>query len=99
MKETKEKFTKGEWSILATGTHWNNPKLMNLQITYGGIGECICETVYSEDDAHLIAASPNGFELGLLVMEICGHPSGVSEQQADLLYETALSFIKKARGK
>lgn len=60
-----------------------------------------CKTKTTEEDranALLISAAPNGFELGLLVMELCGNPNGISEQQADLLYETALSFVKKARG-
>lgn len=60
MSETK--FTKGEWVVNYTGTHWNNPALRNIEINYGSQGECICDTVYNDSDAHLIAAAPEMYE-------------------------------------
>lgn len=56
MSDTK--FTKGKWEINKTGPHWNNPDLTNIEVVYGDIGEAICDTVYEEADAHLIAAAP-----------------------------------------
>lgn len=96
-----EKFTQGEW--LAFYPHEVlNEGVMSVE---GEDGQLICKAeVYKSNidervaNAHLIAAAPHGFALGKLVMDLCGQPHGVSEQQSDLLYETALEFIKKARG-
>lgn len=55
-------FTKGPWVVNKTGIHWNNPSLCNIEIAFGEIGECICDTVYEEADAHLIAAAPELYE-------------------------------------
>jgi len=91
----KEKFTQGEW----LASHSRNHYVVHARLD--NISTFLCELDYcsnSERNALLIAAAPNGFELGLLVMELCGQPHGIDEQQADLLYETALSFIKKAQG-
>tara|TARA_R100000544_G_C2163311_1_gene28695 strand:+ start:44 stop:325 length:282 start_codon:yes stop_codon:yes gene_type:complete len=57
------KFTKGKWVINYTGTHWNNPTLRNIEVNYGSQGECICDTVYNDSDAHLIAAAPEMYEI------------------------------------
>jgi len=108
---SKEKFTQGEWVVDDNYSTMFNIKVVHDKYNETGVCEVDCSWVWDEHNeyqcepteeetanAHLIAATPNGFELGLLVMELCGHPSGISEQQADLLYETALSFIKKARG-
>jgi hypothetical protein len=43
--------------------HHNNPSLVNIEICYGKDDECICDTVYREEDARLIAAAPELFEL------------------------------------
>ncbi|MFA5297271.1 MAG: hypothetical protein WC389_03585 [Lutibacter sp.] len=51
-------FTNGEWKYVKTGKHWNNLNLENIEIQYGNDGECICDTVYNESDARLIACSP-----------------------------------------
>lgn len=59
----KEKFTGGEWYINKTGPHWNNPDLTNIEICYSEAGEVICDTVYSEDDAHLMAQSKNMYRM------------------------------------
>lgn len=52
----------------------------------------------AEAEARLIAAAPDGYKLGVLVMDLCGNPHGISENQATLLYEEALSFVKKVTG-
>lgn len=91
---SKEKFTQGEWSV---PPHAVGPA-EQCEVIFNEAGECIAEYVHSRDDANLIAAAPDGFRLGVLVMDLCGQPSGVDEQQSDLLYEAALEFIKKARG-
>ena len=52
------KFTKGNWYINDCGIHWNNPDLKRLEVCYSEIGEVICDTVYTEADANLIAAAP-----------------------------------------
>ena len=40
-----------------------------------------------------------GKELAELVTEICGNPNGISESRQDILYETALSFLKEWKHK
>jgi hypothetical protein len=57
------KFTKGDWYINYCGAHWNNSELQRLEVCYSEIGECICDTVYTEADANLIAAAPEMYEL------------------------------------
>jgi hypothetical protein len=57
------KFTKGDWYINDCGVHWNNPDLKRLEVCYSEIGEVICDTVYTEADANLIAAAPEMYEL------------------------------------
>jgi hypothetical protein len=57
------KFTKGNWYINDCGIHWNNPDLKHLEVCYSEIGEVICDTVYTEADANLIAAAPEMYEL------------------------------------
>jgi hypothetical protein len=57
------KFTKGNWYINDCGVHWNNPDLKRLEVCYSEIGEVICDTVYTEADANLIAAAPEMYEL------------------------------------
>lgn len=52
------KGTPGPWSYRKTGEHWNNPRLINIEINFGNDGECIADTVYNEEDAKLIAAAP-----------------------------------------
>lgn len=56
---SNERFTQGEWRVVPTGAHWNNPELQNLQICYSDVGECVCDTVYEKADAHLISAAPD----------------------------------------
>ena len=55
---SEAKFTKGEWRVNKLGSHHNNSNLEHIEICYSDIGECICDTVYEESDAHLIAAAP-----------------------------------------
>ena len=54
----KFKGTPGPWSVNVIGPHWNNQSLTHIEVTFGEDGECICDTVYSPDDAQLIAAAP-----------------------------------------
>lgn len=54
--------TQGPWKIHRLGRHWNNENLEDLAIVYGNDGEHICDTVYEEGDAHLIAAAPDLLE-------------------------------------
>jgi hypothetical protein len=56
------KFTKGRWYINDCGIHWNNPDLKHLEVCYSEIGEVICDTVYTEADANLIAAAPEMYK-------------------------------------
>jgi len=102
----EKQFTQGEWlsfdgcgcekEMIITTSKRSDDNIVNIcemDVFYDGeIG------VEQVANMNLIAAAPNGFDLGLLVMELCGQPHGIDEQQSDLLYETALSFIKKARG-
>jgi hypothetical protein len=60
---TETKFTKGNWYINDCGVHWNNPDLKHLEVCYSEIGEVICDTVYTEADANLIAAAPEMYKM------------------------------------
>ena len=57
------KFTKGSWYINDCGIHWNNPDLKHLEVCYSEIGEVVCDTVYTEADANLIAAAPEMYKM------------------------------------
>lgn len=54
--------TPGPWHVRETGTHWNNRRPVNLEITHGSDGECVADTVYETGDAHLISAAPDLLE-------------------------------------
>ena len=87
------KFTKGNWYINDCGVHWNNPDLKRLEVCYSEIGEVICDTVYTEADANLIAAAPemyaalNRFYLSLLKVDAGSGETKALEQ-----------LLAKARG-
>jgi len=59
---TVTKFTKGNWYINNCGVRWNNP-FQRLEICYSEIGEVICDTVYIEADANLIATAPEMYKM------------------------------------
>jgi hypothetical protein len=86
-------FTKGNWYINDCGVHWNNPDLKRLEVCYSEIGEVICDTVYTEADANLIAAAPemyaalNRFYLSLLKVDADSGETKALEQ-----------LLAKARG-
>ena len=84
----KEKFTQGDWKLNKTGPHHNNPELCNIEITYSDAGECICDTVYKEADANLIAAAP---EMYRCLQELRGM---VSENEAKSIDR----LLARARG-
>ena len=86
-------FTKGPWVVNKTGIHWNNPSLCNIEIAFGEIGECICDTVYEEADAHLIAAAPDMYDL---LKRLTSHDN-CKKDIVHLLGE-ADSLLAKARG-
>ena len=60
---TETEFTKGNWYINDCGVHWNNPALKRIEICYSEVGEVICDTVYVEADANLIAAAPEMYKM------------------------------------
>ena len=92
----KFKGTPGPWLVNVIGPHWNNKSLTHIEVTFGEDGECICDTVYSPDDAKLIAAAPELLEalqrcesvLSNMPIEVC--------DVEDLLY--ARAAINKALG-
>jgi len=59
-KGTKGNFTDGTigWKVNKLGLHYNNPDLEHIEIIWSDDTECVCDTVYKEDDAKLIAAAP-----------------------------------------
>jgi len=89
-KETK--FTKGEWAIRHTGPHWNNPELANIEITYSESGECICDTVYRIEDAHLIKTAPKLY--AMLDGLISGEDSNLTVNEIMIISE----LLAEARG-
>ena len=74
------KFTQGEWRVVATGAHWNNPKLQNLQICYSDDGECVCDTVYEKVDAHLISAAPDMYRALRGLLDVIDWPADFPER-------------------
>lgn len=56
------KHTPDPWSVNVIGQHWNNKALTHIEVTFGHDGECICDTVYNQSDANLIAAAPDLLE-------------------------------------
>ena len=88
-----EKFTKAPWSVRFTGAHWNNPKLRNIEINYGEDTECICDTVYEEADAHLIAAAPEMY--GMLSLLLSNSTFNVEHPA---FAEEIEKLLAKARG-
>lgn len=89
---SNEKFTQGEWRVVPTGAHWNNPELQNLQICYSDVGECVCDTVYEKADAHLISAAPDMYRALQKVMSYQG------EHMEDWLYDECVAALAKADG-
>jgi hypothetical protein len=84
------KFTKGNWYINDCGVHWNNPDLKRLEVCYSEIGEVICDTVYTEADANLIAAAP---EMYKLLEFIAGAPLAAPHKAVEIK-----KLLAKARG-
>lgn len=89
-------FTEGSWNVK---TSFRNNKSSHVIESLDGKSQATIitwgETVAN---AHLIAAAPNGFELGELVIKLCDHYEGLSPAEVGILYEAATEFIKKARG-
>lgn len=103
---TETKFTKGEWRVVSTGKHRNNENLENLQICYSDIGECICDTVYEEQDAHLIAAAPEMYvmlenslnEIYMLVNKVNEKGAGFTNYDDMYIAREIKYLLAKARG-
>lgn len=91
-----EQFTKAPWTVNKTGLHWNNPALENIEITHGEEGECICDTVYEEADAHLIAAAPEMHDALSSIIECWDGPLYKHEMLPSI--EKARKALAKARG-
>lgn len=93
------KATPGPWSIRCTGPHWNNPNLANIEINYGEDTECVCDTVYEMNDAHLITAAHDLYasnqELAQHVVELCA-AMGVPLPEASI--DRHKKAASKARG-
>jgi hypothetical protein len=98
------KFTKGSWYINDCGIHWNNPDLKHLEVCYSEIGEVICDTVYTEADANLIAAAPEMYdEIKIEIEELQEFISTLNHMSGDWLYYSSRldrkeALLAKARG-
>lgn len=57
MVNIETKFTKGEWRV----ERFVNGK--GFEIAFNDDGEVVADYVYSEHDAHLIAAAPDMYEM------------------------------------
>ena len=79
------KFTKGEWRV----ERFVNGK--GFEIAFNDDGEVVADYVYSEHDAHLIAAAPDMYKMleSIVISMECFH--GVD---TDSMYE----LLAKARG-
>ena len=79
------KFTKGEWRV----ERFVNGK--GFEIAFNDDGEVVADYVYSEHDAHLIAAAPDMYKMleSIAISMECFH--GVD---TDSIYE----LLAKARG-
>lgn len=90
---SEARFTKAPWRVHNRGKHWNNSTLEHLEICFGDDGECICDTVYEEANAHLIATAPEMYD----VLEKLSKRD-TSTDIFNLVLE-AEKLLKKARGK
>lgn len=89
------KATKGEWKTSLSRNEsevYSTIENVSMRVCNIGFGEV------SQANAHLIAAAPNGFALGELVMKMCDHHEGLNAEESDILYKAASSFIKKCKG-
>ena len=64
MSYTKGNFKDGTvgWKVRKLGEHVNNKGLEWIEIVWSDSDECVCDTVYSESDAKLMAAAPEMIE-------------------------------------
>lgn len=70
----KFKHTPGPWYIRNLGPHQNNRLVDDIEICHGD-DECICDMVYSEADATLMAAAPYMLEVLIDCEEATFHMS------------------------
>lgn len=85
------KGTPGPWSVNKIGPHWNNHSLTHIEITFGVDDESVCDTVYKNDDAKLIAAAPE--LLKELITALDSHDKGLYYD-----WDRAEEVINKALG-
>lgn len=88
----KFKGTPGPWLVNVIGPHWNNKSLTHIEVTFGEDGECVCDTVYSPDDAKLIAAAPDLLEALRFIINDC------SRMIPKCAEDKAIAAINKALG-
>jgi hypothetical protein len=91
---SEAKFTKGEWWVNHTGKHHNNPEISQHEICYSKEGECVVDHVYDVNDAHLIAAAPEMYEM---LNNILDERVGVAKNDY-VLDDEIESLLAKARG-
>lgn len=93
------KFTKGPWKVVLVDYNLNN--MQDISIQHGEDGEHICDTVYVDEDASLIACAPEMYEMLESKLDLirCGIGANYSgDPKENPKYLEVVELLKRARG-
>ena len=91
---TEVKFTKGEWEVKSTSIHPGRVKVKDKKGTQGRI----IGDVRSIDDANLIAAAPEMYEILEKIMKHLNHGGGDAMEYLNNSDYCINKLLAKARG-
>lgn len=94
------KFTLGPWKAHSVGERYFKGDEI-FEIHFGNDGECVCEIVHGKDDAKLIAAAPEMYNLLKSILDLqkkwYGYGTDLHLDMISKAQEIDL-LLKKARG-
>jgi hypothetical protein len=90
----ESKHTPGPWSAHATGLCRSG--LPEHEIHWSSDGECVCEIVHGEAEAHLISAAPDMLEV---IFNVCALGDGMDSETWPEVLEMARKALDKAEGR